>query len=857
MSRVCVVGRPCGAISLIFLAMVLVVVSLSACGKDPTKPATGACCFSNGSCQIKTASDCSDMSGVYKGDGAVCDPNPCTQPQGACCAPAGTCTITEQAACSGGNIWVGANTVCVPNPCPRPGACCAPTGTCTLVKESACPTGSTWKGADTVCDPNPCEIGVCCAPAGTCTVTTQATCPSPSTWHPEWSGCSPNPCPPPGACCAPAGTCTVTAQDACTGGGIWKGAGTTCAPGVCDQPDSSAACCAPDGNCTVTTEAQCSFPSAWHAEWSTCSPNNPCPQQLPAPAFDPSPDTTRTQPVEVAIGCSVPGADIRYTADGSDPDEQSPLYLNRILVSRTTTICARAYNDGWQPSPKACVTYTLTCAAPIFSPPAGAYPAAQWIKIRPQSPGVTIHYTDDGTTPGASSPPFPDSIYVTSSLTLNAIAMREGWTSSPVVTAEYVIMQTLSAPTFDKPEGVYNDALSVRIECATSDTDIRYTTNGSGPDSSSNRYTSPIPVDSTTTILARAYKVGANPSPVSQATYTLACSTPTFDPPGPDFGTPIQVEIISSRGATIYFTRSGSAPTEADSLYTKPLVVAVSDTIKAIAMRQGWTTSAVATAAYIQLQVPKPTFSHECGVYQDSICVTIRCDDPAAVIRYTVNGSPPNYRSPRYESPVCISENTTLRAGAFREDWAPSEIETCDYTMGLFYDFETYDGNFFPQSGWEWGVPQQINDTHSGVKCWAMVLSGSYAHAAQYTLRTPSWHLKAGSVLSFYHRYYLNLAWQCWDGLIARDTGDLWVSSDDGATWTKLISRDGSGGFTDTQQSWSYLDYDLSFYHDQDIMIKFDLWANSTDCCTNYSGWFIDDMQITHASENKKRRVAD
>jgi hypothetical protein len=42
---------------------------------------SGACCFSNGSCQVLTAQSCSTAGGVYHGDGTVCDPNPCPPPQ--------------------------------------------------------------------------------------------------------------------------------------------------------------------------------------------------------------------------------------------------------------------------------------------------------------------------------------------------------------------------------------------------------------------------------------------------------------------------------------------------------------------------------------------------------------------------------------------------------------------------------------------------------------------------------------------------------------------------------------------------------------------------------------------------------
>ena len=40
----------------------------------------GACCFSDGSCQLKTEDECLAQGGAFRGFGTVCDPNPCPMP---------------------------------------------------------------------------------------------------------------------------------------------------------------------------------------------------------------------------------------------------------------------------------------------------------------------------------------------------------------------------------------------------------------------------------------------------------------------------------------------------------------------------------------------------------------------------------------------------------------------------------------------------------------------------------------------------------------------------------------------------------------------------------------------------------
>ena len=56
--------------------------------------------------------------------------------------------------------------------------------------------------------------------------------------------------------------------------------------------------------------------------------------------------------VECALGCRTEGAAIHYTLDGSEPGQESPLYTGPFTLSATTTIRARAFKEGYEPSPE-------------------------------------------------------------------------------------------------------------------------------------------------------------------------------------------------------------------------------------------------------------------------------------------------------------------------------------------------------------------------------------------------------------------------------------------------------------------------------------------------------------------------
>ncbi|SER45425.1 Chitobiase/beta-hexosaminidase C-terminal domain-containing protein [Lentzea xinjiangensis] len=78
-------------------------------------------------------------------------------------------------------------------------------------------------------------------------------------------------------------------------------------------------------------------------------------------------------------------------------------------------------------------------ATPTFSPPGGAYTSAQTVTISTGTSGATIRYTVDGSTPTASSPVYSGPISVTSSRTVNAIAVKAGLANSAVASATYTI----------------------------------------------------------------------------------------------------------------------------------------------------------------------------------------------------------------------------------------------------------------------------------------------------------------------------------------------------------------------------------------------------------------------------------
>jgi N-acetylneuraminic acid mutarotase len=92
-----------------------------------------------------------------------------------------------------------------------------------------------------------------------------------------------------------------------------------------------------------------------------------------------------------------------------------------------------ALNDVWRYQPYA------NTAAPEFSVSAGTYTMTQSVTITDATAGATIYYTTDGSMPTPNSTVYNGPITVSTSETIAAIAMANGYVASPAASATYTI----------------------------------------------------------------------------------------------------------------------------------------------------------------------------------------------------------------------------------------------------------------------------------------------------------------------------------------------------------------------------------------------------------------------------------
>ena len=239
-------------------------------------------------------------------------------------------------------------------------------------------------------------------------------------------------------------------------------------------------------------------------------------------------------------------------------------------------------------------------------------------------------------------------------------------------------LSTVETPVLSPDDCMFWPATNVTITCATAGATIRYTLNGEDPTETSSVYSSPIAVTETTTVKARAYKSGSNPSAVASAVYAYDI---TRDAPAGDyFASPIQISgesgshVIADNsrytledGEPLHTLSGGSYYTQAKTIWyqwTAPRKGAVSFTTKCYL---------VTTSGNMTTTSCNPTFV---AVYTEdnlktatrlAVGTTIRQSDYSTTVRFEVA------KDATYRIVGMVGDDDQI--GAFMLDWS-GEYET-------------------------------------------------------------------------------------------------------------------------------------------------------------------------------------
>ncbi len=164
------------------------------------------------------------------------------------------------------------------------------------------------------------------------------------------------------------------------------------------------------------------------------------------------------------------------------------------------------------------------------------------------------------------------------------------------------VQELIANPTFNPAEGTFFNSVDVTLACETDGTTIYYTLDDTNPTDASTAYTEAIHITETTTVKAIAIKNSAS-SEIVSATYTISnietVATPVIAPEAGNYNDPQQITITCATDeAIIYYTTDGTDPTAESTLYTEPFTLSASATVKAIAVKEGYNNSDIASVVY-------------------------------------------------------------------------------------------------------------------------------------------------------------------------------------------------------------------------------------------------------------------
>lgn len=328
--------------------------------------------------------------------------------------------------------------------------------------------------------------------------------------------------------------------------------------------------------------------------------------------------------------------------------------------------------------------FTWKAGAQRLSPAPGTYTSVTTVSVTSVTAGATIRYTTNGVDPVETDPEVPGGgVSVTATTTLKARAFKAGLAPSNTSIGVYTLQ--VPTPILSKATGTYFDVQNVVVTDAVSDVTMRYTTNGVTPTASDPVVASggTVVIDASAVLSVKGFKSGWADSTTASATYTLKMPSPSFSPaPGTHNGAVAVTMSVPVAGAVISYALNGAEPSPG-TVYTSPVSVASTTTVRAVASRAGWTSSVTQVGSYLIRQgaADPPAFLPAAGTYTGPLVVRLTSADSDAVIRFTTDGSEPTSSSPRYDWPFLISSSTTFKAKSFRPDYTASSTVTAAYAL--------------------------------------------------------------------------------------------------------------------------------------------------------------------------------
>ena len=354
------------------------------------------------------------------------------------------------------------------------------------------------------------------------------------------------------------------------------------------------------------------------------------------PTFTPAAGTYITTQY-ATIACETEGATIYYTLDGTDPTIESTVYADSITISATTTVKAFAVKEGLNDSEIASATYTIVPVMTIAEAKAldnNAMALVQAIVTFIDGRNIYVQDTTAGIDLYLNNNTVPTTLAIGDMvLAYGKKTVYNGLTELTSIDGGnenvFRVISTgneLPAPVVKTIAEILTDEAGDKVlqssrvqivEAIIGTINLNGNTAITQGENSVNIYKIPAvegllanDIVTVTSVVARyngnlQLRVAYASDVTFEHPVVQTVATPTF---APEAGTYYEAQNVTiaceTEGATIYYTLDGTDPTVESAVYSTPIAIAETTTVKAFAVKEGMNDSEIAAAEYVITAAP-------------------------------------------------------------------------------------------------------------------------------------------------------------------------------------------------------------------------------------------------------------
>ena len=344
--------------------------------------------------------------------------------------------------------------------------------------------------------------------------------------------------------------------------------------------------------------------------------------------------------------------------------------------------------------------------AATITPNGGSFTDSVTVSLQTSTPGATIYYTTNGSTPSTASTAYTGSFTLTANATVRAFAVATGYPDSAVASATFTVTAGSSG---QQPYGGLPWSVPGRIEAEDYDTGgegIAYNDRTVGNSGAQYRTDD---VDIWYSSNLEGYYTGANATG-EWLEYTVDVATSgeyqlDFRVATPNSGRQLRVNLDGADVTGLINLPNTGSWVDWQTVSATANLTAGQHVLRIMFVVGGLNFSwfdLCRPVAAVRQRRPRRTITPAGGTFSDSVTVSLQTSTPGATIYYTTDGSTPSTASTAYTGSFTLTANATVSAFAVATGYTNSAVASAAFTVTAGSSGQQ------PYDGMPWTVPGSI-----------------------------------------------------------------------------------------------------------------------------------------------------